>query len=148
MAERTHDSCPACGTQVRPTGETVIGSGFPMRDFDTETAVCPNCGLPLRRAHGQPWIWAGDPPPWVHHAAQAERWNADAHLQWERLRERFDELAVRVEPTDSEVTGIAAYGSSPRFVAERVDRDQERPVLEALHRLCIHVANAQREQQG
>jgi hypothetical protein len=143
--ERPNDACPSCGTRVRPTGATVIGSGFPMRDFDTETAVCPACGLPLRRAHDERWAWAGDWPPWVLDAARREKWDARAHQQWERLRERVDELGVEVEPTDAEITGIAAYGRLPSFIAERVDSADDRPVLEALHRLVNAVARAQRE---
>jgi hypothetical protein len=143
--EASKDACPSCGMQVMPTGATVIGSGFPMRDFDTETAVCPTCGLPLRRAYGERWTWAGDWPPWVLEASRTEKWDANAHQQWELLRERVDELGVEVEPTDSDMTGIAAYGRVPSFLAERVDPADDRPVLEALHRLVNAVARAQRE---
>jgi hypothetical protein len=131
---------------VTTTGARVIGSGFPMRDFDTETAICPNCQLPLRRAIGERWTWAGDWPPWVMQAERNEKWDANAYRQWEILRDRFEELRVQVEPVDAALTGIAAYGTNPSFLAERVDPNDARPILEALHRLVIKVANAQREQ--
>jgi hypothetical protein len=118
-----------------------------MRDFDTETATCPNCGLPLRRAKGERWAWAGDWPPGVLQAARDEKWDANAHLQWEKLRDRVDELGVQVEPTDAGITGIAAYGKVQSFIAERVDPADDRPILEALHRLVIKVAESQREQR-
>ena len=146
MADTTsNDACPSCGNEVRATGATVIGSGFPMRDFDTETATCTSCGLPLRRAQGARWAWAGDWPPWVLQASRDEKWDANAHMEWEKLRDRVDELGVEVEPTDSGVTGIAAYGKIPSFVTEHVDPEDDRPILEALHRLVIKVADAQRE---
>jgi hypothetical protein len=116
-----------------------------MRGFDTETAVCPTCDLPLRRAYGERWAWAGDWPPWVLEASLREKWDAAAHQQWERLRERVDELGVEVEPTGADIAGIAAYGRVPSFIAERVDPAEERPVLDALHRLVDAVARAQRE---
>ena len=148
MADTTSkDACPSCGTKVQPTGATVIGSGFPMRDFDTETAICtnPECALPLRRAIGESWTWAGDWPPWVMKASSDENWDADAYRQWEILRDRFAEFGVEVEPTDPELSGIAAYGTIPSFIAEDVDRNDARPILEALHRLVTKVAAAQRE---
>jgi hypothetical protein len=30
---------PNCGTEVRPTGAIVIGSRFPMRDFDSDAVA-------------------------------------------------------------------------------------------------------------
>lgn len=155
-AERTYDSvvsqgrpvdvCASCGTEVRPTGENVIGSGFPARDFDTETATCPNCSLPLRRAKGQPWVWAGDAPPWlIRVATKAENWKADAWQQWEKLRERFDEFRVQPEPTDAAVTGIQAYGTNLPFLVERPNPNDDQPVLEALHRLLQKVVEIRQQ---
>jgi hypothetical protein len=102
--------------------------------------------MPLRRAKGGRWVWGGDAPPWlIGVATKEEHWRVSEWLQWEKLRERFEEFRIELHPTDAKVTAIEAYGTNLPVLIERPVPNDERPVLEALHRLLQKIAEIRQE---
>lgn len=85
-------------------------------------------------------------PPWIGEVARAEQWGEREWRQWHTLARRFfADLRVAVERTELGPFANATGKDWLPFTSE-VGRDEERPWLEALHRLCNRVADIRREQ--
>lgn len=86
-------------------------------------------------------------PHWIGELARAERWGEREWRQWHLLARRFFvDFRVKLERT-----GIGPYaegggGDWLPFTSETARKQEERPWLEALHRLCSAVAEVRREQ--
>lgn len=74
-------------------------------------------------------------PDWLHEAANAERWRDEDWGRWERLRDRLEDLGIEAVTPTADGTALRASGREVVDFTEALVKHDERPFLEALHRL-------------
>jgi len=83
-------------------------------------------------------------PAWIAVVAGQERWGEREWRQWHTLAGRFfADFRIELDRTN---LGPYATGPDFPFTSEMASQHDERPWLDALHRLCGAVADVRRSQ--